>query len=57
MASLYLDLLHGRVSQKVAGTANGILCGIARTLESQQLEERIDALEKRADALPEPQRK
>ena len=56
MASLYVDLLHGRVSQKVAGTANGILCGIARTLESQQLEERIDALEKRDNSLPEPQR-
>lgn len=57
MAALYLDLLHGRVSQKVAGSANGILLGIARTLESQELEERIDALEKRANALPQPQRK
>jgi hypothetical protein len=28
--ALYLDLMHGRLSQKTAGTANAILYGIAR---------------------------
>jgi hypothetical protein len=47
MGALYLDLMHGRVSQKVAGTANGILCGIAKTLEAEVFERRLADLEQR----------
>jgi hypothetical protein len=47
MGALYIDLMHGRVSQKVAGTANSILCGIAKTLEAEILERRLTDLEQR----------
>jgi hypothetical protein len=46
--ALYLDLLHGRVPQKTAGTAAGLLTGIVRALEAELLEARLEALEERA---------
>ena len=45
--SLYLDLMNGRVAQKVAGTAGGLLTGIVRALEVELLEDRLAALEDR----------
>jgi hypothetical protein len=54
MGALYMDLMHGRVSQKVAGTANGILCGIAKTLEAETLERRLADLEQRVGVSDSP---
>ena len=45
--ALYLDLMNGRVSQKVAGTAGTLLSGIVKALEVELLEERLAALEER----------
>jgi hypothetical protein len=45
--ALYLDLMNGRVSQKVAGTAGTLLTGIVRALEVELLEDRLAALEDR----------
>lgn len=45
--ALYLDLMNGRVSQKVAGTAGTLLSGIVKALEVELLEDRLTALEKR----------
>ena len=45
--ALYLDLMNGRVSQKVAGTAGTLLSGIVKALEVELLEERLAALEDR----------
>lgn len=45
--ALYMDLMNGRVSQKVAGTAGNLLLGIVRALEVELLEGRLAALEKR----------
>jgi hypothetical protein len=47
MGALYLDLLNGRVSQKVAGTAGNLLNGIVRALEVEILERRLADLEER----------
>jgi hypothetical protein len=47
MGALYLDLMHGRLLQKTAGAANGILCGIAKTLEAELLERRLADLDER----------
>lgn len=44
--ALYLDLMNGRISQKVAGTAGNLLSGIVRALEVELLEGRLAALEK-----------
>lgn len=51
-AALYVDLLNGRVPQKVAGTAGNLLSGIVRALEVEVLERRLSDLEDRAGALP-----
>jgi hypothetical protein len=45
--ALYLDLMNGRVSQKVAGTAGTLLNGIVKALEVELLEDRMAALEGR----------
>ena len=45
--ALYMDLMNGRVSQKVAGTAGNLLSGIVRALEVELLEGRLEALEAR----------
>ena len=44
--ALYLDLMNGRISQKVAGTAGNLLSGIVRALEVELLEGRLAVLEK-----------
>jgi hypothetical protein len=49
--ALYLDLMNGRVSQKVAATAGNLLAGLVRVVEVEALEARLGALEKRATAL------
>jgi hypothetical protein len=46
-AALYLDLLNGRVPQKVAGTAGNVLNGIVKALEVEILESRLAELEER----------
>jgi hypothetical protein len=58
MGALYLDLLNGRVPQKIAGTAGNILSGIAKALEAETLEARLRELEDRAGivAREKPQR-
>ena len=48
--ALYLDLMNGRVSQKVAGTAGTLLSGIVKALEVELLEDRLAALEERIGA-------
>ena len=45
--ALYLDLMNGRVSQKVAGTAGNLLAGIVKALEVELLEDRLAVLEDR----------
>lgn len=45
--ALYMDLMNGRVSQKVAGTAGNLLSGIVKALEVELLEGRLEALEER----------
>ena len=45
--ALYMDLMNGRVSQKVAGTAGTLLSGIVKALEVELLEQRLAELEKR----------
>lgn len=57
--ALYLDLMNGRVSQKVAGTAGSLLTGIVRALEVEVIERRLEELEDRAASIPaaaKPQR-
>jgi hypothetical protein len=50
--ALYLDLLNGRVAQKVAGTAGTLLNGIVKALEVEILEARLAELELRARITP-----
>jgi hypothetical protein len=50
--ALYLDLMNGRISQKVAGTAGNLLSGIVRALEVELLEDRLATLEKQLDERP-----
>jgi hypothetical protein len=45
--ALYLDLMNGRVSQKVAATAGNLLNGIVKALEVELLERRLADLEER----------
>ncbi|MGB6487550.1 MAG: hypothetical protein WBE91_11755 [Steroidobacteraceae bacterium] len=45
--ALYMDLMNGRVSQKVAGTAGTLLSGIVKALEVELLEARLATLEER----------
>lgn len=45
--ALYMDLMNGRVSQKVAGTAGNLLSGIVKALEVELLETRLTDLEDR----------
>jgi hypothetical protein len=49
--ALYLDLMNGRVAQKVAGTAGTLLSGIVKALEVELLETRVGQLEQRAELI------
>ena len=51
-AALYVDLMNGRVTQKVAATAGNLLGGIVKALEVEVLEVRLNELEQRARILP-----
>ena len=51
--ALYLDLMNGRVAQKVAGTAGVLLSGIVKALEVELLETRVGQLEQRAALIAE----
>lgn len=49
LARLYWDLRNERVSSKLAGTGAYILGAITKALEVEILEERVQALEERAE--------